>query len=988
MLSQAKHTGKTGMFRLAEPITVLLTLVVLLSAADAAAQNGKIMGKILDAETGEPIIGATALIQGTRMGAQANFEGQYFINKVAEGHFDLVVSSINYSSKTITGVKVVAGEATIVNVTLQPQATEVEGIKVQAKAEEKTEAALMRMRQRATSVSDAISAEDISRSGSGNAADAMSKVTGATVVDGKTVYIRGLGDRYANTNLNGSPLPSPDPDKQAVPMDLIPASLLDNIVVEKTFTPDKPGDFAGGSTNLSTKDYPESRTLKFSVKTGYNSQTSLKNGVLTQEGSDTDWLGYDDGLRDVPDFVGSDTMGHRLASENPKLFARNYRDSMPDSVSVLVNYLHYMSESFRPEMNASTHKAPLNYGYALSFGDMFTIRDRPLGVVASLTYSRNQQAITDGRTGLYLGKGLGEEASAVLQRGSDEVLWGGLASLTYDLHANHKINLSFMYNRSGEEVNEYNPGTYYYHLNNVDDSLRVRWLKYTERRLSTWQLGGSHNDVLGGIARGLRLDWQLSLSDTKGEEPDIRYLADVRVAPGYDEYYMDRTRTERPTRGWRWLDEDNKEYRVDLTLPLANQVKFKTGFSYLEKDRSYTTREFVYDNIANYEDIGDPNVWADDTWLALDTTIRTIRDDTLVYYNYDLGTYLFETTERSNQYAGHKRVRGTYAMLETPVPFIQRLSFAGGIRWESTDMRGEVVQVNAAEAALQVGRIDKTDALPAVNLMYQASDNMNLRASYGKTLARPTIRELAPAASEIFGSGRLFMGNENMRQTKIDNYDLRWEWFVRPGEVIAVSWFYKDLENPIEVAMIGNNYNTQITNVPSGWVHGVEFEFRRRLDWVSSILKNVRFGCNVTLAASEVEISKRELQGYEEQAPERPMPNQSPYVVNADIEYRHPQYGTSLSLFYNVFGRRFAINNDYPTPDIYEESRQQLDFMVAQPVLDYINIKFSAKNLLNEDVKFLYDTDESNAEDKDEEHPYKVYSKGVSLGLSVSYTIW
>ncbi len=991
MLSTPHRTGRTRKVRLVKSITLHLLLVAILGACGPAlaAGNGKVMGRILDAETGDPIIGATALIEGSMMGAQANFEGQYLVNNVPEGKYDLVISSINYTQKMITGVRVVAGEVTRVDVTLQPQATEVEGIRVEARFEKRTEAALMRLRQRAMTVSDAISAEDISRSGSGNAADAMSKVTGATVVDGKFVYVRGLGDRYANTNLNGSPLPSPDPDKQAVPMDLIPAGLLDNIVVEKTFAPDKPGDFAGGSTNLSTKDYPERRTLKFSVKTGYNSETSLENGVLTQEGSGTDWLGYDDGLRDVPSFVGSDTMGHRLASENPKLFARNYRDSMPDSVTVLVNYLHDMSNSFRPEMNASTHKAPLNYGYSLSFGDMFTIKDRPLGVVASLTYSRNQQAVRDGRTGLYLGAGLSEEASAVLQRGSDEVLWGGLASFNYDLHTNHKLSLSFIHNRSGEEVSEYNPGTYYYHLNNRDDSLRVRWLKYTERRLSTWQLGGSHNSVLGGIAPGLRLDWQLSLSDTKGKEPDVRYFADVAEGPEYDRFYMDQTRTERPMRSWRWLDEDNRQFKVDLTLPTVKSAKFKAGLSYLDKDRSYTTREFVYENISSYQQ-GDPNAWAADTWMTYDSTVRVLRGDTVIYYNYGLGPYLFETTQRQNQYAGYMKLSGAYAMVEFPVPFTKRLSFVGGVRLESTDMQSEVEQVIAAGVKVKTGRIDRSDLLPSLNFIYQATNNMNIRASYGRTLARPTIRELAPASSEIFGSGRLFFGNDSLELTTIDNYDLRWEWFVRPGEVIALSWFYKNLTDPLEIAMVGQNYNETITNVPSGRVHGVEFEFRRRLDWLASRLRNFHFGCNLTLAASEVEVSEKELASNQGQDIKRPMAQQSPYVINTDIEYQHPKYGTSVSLFYNAFGRRFAINNDYPTPDIYEESRQQVDFMLSQPVLDYINIRFSAKNLLNDDIRFVYDLDEVDGEkyDNQTERPYNVYTKGVSLGLSVSYTIW
>ncbi|MEA3297554.1 MAG: TonB-dependent receptor [candidate division Zixibacteria bacterium] len=973
--------GRSLNVRVIVALAVVMLQMSSITLLAGEVETGRATGCVLDAETGDPIIGATIMFRGTKLGAQADLDGNFWIKHIPEGTYTVRVSCVGYQATDILDVQVTPSEVVTLVLTLKSVVLEIGGMTVRGRAFRNTEAALLKKRQLSLVVSDAISSEDISRSGSGHAAEAMSKVTGASVVDGKFVYVRGLGDRYTNTHLNGSPLPSPDPDKQAVPLDLIPTGLLDNIVVEKSFTPDKPGNFAGGSVNLSTRDYPEKRTLNFTISTGYNTRTSLKDGMLSHNNSSTDWLGYDNGQRDIPDIILNNPEQQAAVNEMGRFLRA--APATYDSVLALSEYVSTSSKSFNNEMIHKTKHAPLNKSYSLSYGDLLDFFDRPLGVVASLTYNRKYSILTDGKTGLYIGENaVSQENAFNYSSGVDEVLWGGLANLTYCAHQNHKLSTMLMYNRNGESNNELFTGQWPYHYDeNPNDSLRYRWLKYTERELRVLQFSGAHVGVglpwLGTLGKSVHVDWMVSFSRTSQKEPDVRYFGDIKAykEPGEFDYLILQTATDSPSRSWRTLRESNNEFNVDFSLPVSRLLKLKTGTSYLKKKRSFRDRRFEYAIFGSYRDFnGDIQAYVEDLGLnRIDTVARGTR------YNFYFTNYLGERTLDLNQYDGDQQVFACYVMLESRVPKVNRLNFVGGLRYETTNMFGAVHDPDRSP-----GEIDEVDILPSVNFIYQAGDNANLRFSYGKTLSRPTMRELTPVHNEEFGDGRMFMGNEDLVHTRIDNWDVRWEWFMRSGEVMAVSGFYKVFDHPIEIAFVGQNGNVQVQNVDRGTVLGLEFEYRRRLDWLHSHLSNFNLGGNLTLVRSRVDIAESERKNYPEFNHERPMSNQSPYVVNLDIGYRSETSGTSASLFYNVFGRRFAVNSQLPSPDVYEEPRHQLDALFSQRLFGGPVLKLSAKNLLDEGVLFKYDCERPDGE----EVIYKTYSRGISYGIGVSYAIW
>mgnify|MGYP000899012456 FL=1 len=368
---------------------LLAALGLSLSATIWAAGTGRIIGSVNDAESGEALIGFSVYLEGTTMGARTDMDGRYVIKNVTPGNYSLVVSGIGFKQYKLTAVAVAAGSEQTFDFALERQTVETDSIVVVGKLHRNTGATMLKHRQKADFVGDAVSAEEISRSGAGDAASAMEKVVGATVVGGKYVYVRGLGDRYANTQLNGSPLPSSDPDKQAVQMDLIPSGLLDNIVVQKTFTPDKPGNFSGGSVNMTTKDLPDGRTLSFSTSTSYNSLVTFNDNLPTATGGSKDWLGYDDGTRALPEYL-SDT-GLAIPNVNRIRQLLN-KTAYPDSVAEgkrLATIYNDAAEALSTEMSPKTREVPLNQSYAFNYGDRFRLFDKPLGVQGSLTYSRN-----------------------------------------------------------------------------------------------------------------------------------------------------------------------------------------------------------------------------------------------------------------------------------------------------------------------------------------------------------------------------------------------------------------------------------------------------------------------------------------------------------------------------------------------------------------------------------------------------------------------
>lgn len=348
--------------------TILIFFTIFFSTISAQG-SGKIVGKVVDNELGEGLIGCNILIDGTTMGSAADINGNYTIENIPVGTYSIIFSSIGFSKKTVTDVIIKDGQILTLNITLSTEAYQTDEVVITAKAAMDSDAGLLVKRQKSANVSDAVGADQFKRNGSSNAADAVKQVVGASVVDGKYIYVRGMGDRYTSTQLNGAEIPSVDPYHRGGSIDIIPADLIDNIQAVKSFTPDKPGDFSGGSVDIATKDFPDKFNFSFKSGAGYNSEISLNRNGLASSASSTDWLGFDDGKRALPSIVNGILWEPQVgAAQRDNAEAQKIDD---------------VTKAFSYEMTPSIKTVPINQSYSLSLGNQIPLFGKPLGFIAS-----------------------------------------------------------------------------------------------------------------------------------------------------------------------------------------------------------------------------------------------------------------------------------------------------------------------------------------------------------------------------------------------------------------------------------------------------------------------------------------------------------------------------------------------------------------------------------------------------------------------------
>lgn len=945
-------------------LLLLLGFAVLVPAA--WAQLGTLTGVVVDAESGETLIGVNVLIQGTLTGTSTDLDGRYQLSHLEPGLYNVVFSYIGFQTMTVQNVEITAGTSTRLDVSLAAEAIGLDEVVIEAAAVRNAEAALLKDRQKAAAVSDAISAEAIGRSGSSTASDAMQKVTGASVVGGKYVYVRGLGDRYMNTQLNGAALPSADPDRNSVPFDLFPSGLLDNIITTKTFTPDQPGNFTGGSVNIATKSYPEAFSLSLSSSAGYNSQVGLGGEYLALAQGNT--------------FLGTRTL------QMPALLEAGTR--IPAINEVYTNkekaaQLDQMTRAFGASMAPTAVAAPVNQGYSLSVGNQMPLLGRPFGFVGSLTFSRNVSAYTGGVTARFKGgrdvatsDDLTTEYNLSDSRGADESLYGGLLRLSYKLTPRHELGFNYIQNQSAESVARYQVGTLAGFGGGANDFYETRTLHYTERLLRTFQARGQH----AFTSRNIRAEWSTSLARTNQEEPDLRFFSNnYSVEDGDTAYVILPSLYPVPTRYFRNLEEDDQSAQLDLTVPFRQwsqrPAQLKVGGAYQVKTRTFRERffEFRQDVRQNLYD-GDPSRYFAQ-FAGLQESFSTATFNRF-------GLYVTEASTPANSYDGDQTIAAAYAMVD--LPLAERLRLITGARLETTQITTQSLDSLLNASGRGLGELDNRDVLPSVNLVFQAMDNMNLRTAYSRTLARPTFRELAPYPSFTFVGDYIFIGNPNLKRTLVDNFDVRWEWFMRPGEILAVSGFYKDFTNPIERVILNDNGEIQPQNVDEAAVFGAEFEVRKRLDGLGSLLRHLQVGGNLALVASRVRIAPDELELRRAVDPStsetRSLQGQSPFVVNLDVTYDNPGTGTLVSAYYNVFGDRLAEVSIGGTPDVFESTDGDLDVTLAQRLPMGFRLKLAAKNLLGADY-LLKQTF------KGEDYVVRSYDRGRSFSVGLSYSL-
>ena len=937
-------------------------LIALQSLVGHAQQTGIIRGSVIDDGNGETLIGATAQIVGTTNGTVTDLDGTFSILTVAPGTYTVQFSFIGYQVQTVEDVVVTPGQISILNIRLKGEATNLEEVVVSADMIKDNEAALLTMQRKSSQVLDGISSRQFAMNGDNDAAAAIKRVTGVSVEGGKFVYVRGLGDRYSKTSLNQAEIPGLDPNRNSVQMDLFPSNLINNLIVYKTFSPDIPANFTGGYINISTKEFPEQFTLQFSGSLGYNTNATFKKNILTDDYGKLHLLGFADQDRSMP------------ASIRDGITPRSFNLAEAQQLDM-------ETKSFSGSMAPTVFSPSMNQNYSFSVGDQKTLFGKQLGFIAGLSYQRSYEYYKGGDLGRFFLPGdvtapaLDTLYNLKDERSRESVLWGGLLNTTVKLNGNNKIGINLMHNQSADASTRFLEGQFPFASgNNPDFFVQMRAMEYVQRSLSTGQLKGEH--VFGNK---IKIDWSGAYTISTQDEPDLKYFNNLRFGRSPESYSYDAVSNNvRPaSRYFRDMTESNIDAKANFEIPISTggtTSKIKLGGSYVSKDRSFNEMIVQY-KPEPYATAYNGNISAyfDENNLGL------VGPSNRVEY----GLIILDQTTGGGTYTGAETTPAGYAMIDLHASETFRIST--GVRYEQTNI--EVDNVNA-RAAERFAKLNNDDILPALNLTKEFSNNTNLRFGYGRTIARPTFRELARFASFDFQGDFLLIGNPFLKRSVMDNIDLRYEIFPRTAELFSISAFYKRFTDPIERAIDPNTNDlaTQVffRNVDEAFLAGMELEFRKKLDFVTPAFSNFSVGLNFAYIYSQVDISEGELALIRVNDPEandqRVMFGQSPYIVNALLSYDNAENGINANLNFNVQGSRLSVVSTGGIPNVYEKPRPTLDFNMKKGMGNKWAAKFSATNLLDSPYRMTH-------EFKGVEYNYSSYRLGRSFSFGVSYTI-
>lgn len=969
----------------------------------AFAQKGKIRGTVYEDASGESLIGVTVYIKGTTNGAVTDFDGAFEIN-AEPGTYDVQISFVSYETITISEVVVEAGEVTVLdNIRLKEAISELEEVVITAEVIRDSESALLTVKKKSANLLDGISAAKFRKIGDSDAASAVKRVTGVSIEGDKYVYVRGLGDRYTKTTLNNIDIPGLDPDRNSIQIDIFPTNLIQNMIVSKTALAEMPADFTGGVVNIETKDFPEEKIFDVSFGITYNPSMHFNSDYITYEGSDTDWLGYDTDLRELPTGAEED-LPQPFVNEDEEVLA--------------------FSRQFSPALQNQTQTSFMNYNAGISLGNQFEFENKNnLGYIFSLTYRADQAYYDDYEFGEYQIPPQSDSNDELIEANyrpgtitTDNRFLGGLAGIAFKTNTS-KYKFTAMRLQNGESKS----GAFEV-IEDVEDGRDAigksnfvapnsQNLEYSERSITNFMLNGEH---YFGTDKWV-IDWKLSPTFSRIEDPDIR------VAALTDEFgfSFNAGAAGLPTRIWRFLDEINAMGRLDITNNtelFGRDAKIKFGVSHVYKERDYKILTYQLAFFGSQPTFDSPD-------------LSGVLDDENLFGAG--GSAYYQTnvlTPNPNEYSSTVNNTGAYASAE--VSLIPNLKTIIGLRAENYIQTHTGRDQNAAQSiaavvdngatldeAIQQVKEDPTlgrvlendevlnslDLFPSLNATYALSEEQNFRFSYSRTIARPSFKELSfaqildPVSDRTFNGGLFPYDTENdqwdgnLRETYINNFDLRWEIFLDRGQTYSVSAFYKSFQDPIELVRIPANQTgneLQVRNVGDSYIYGAEFEFRTALSIITPALDNFFLNGNVTVTESVLSMTNVEFNGRknferpgENVDDTRQMAGQAPYVINGGFSYESLPLGLDAGLFYNVQGPTLAVVGTSLFPDVFTEPFHSLNFNMNKSFGEdeKLNVNLSIENILNDRREEFFVGHSA------QEQIFTGFSPGTSIGVGVSY---
>jgi len=940
-------------------------------AAAPQAGVGSIRGVIYDKDFEIPLADAQVLLVETGQKASSGAQGNYVLPDVAPGRYTLIASKPGFVRQVRTDVVVAEGRLTDVDVWLAGEFTEMEEFVVQdiLQIGAGSETALLAIRFESPALMDSIGSDLMSRAGASDAAAALRLVSGASLQDGKSAVVRGLPDRYVSSQLNGMRLPTANEDKRAIELDQFPAAVIESIQVSKTFTPDQQGDASGGAVDVILRGVPQETFIELKGQIGLNSQV---------DGSD--WITYDGG--------GVDTWG-KDDTRAPQL--------------------DKLGENWSGAAGTTEGDAPTDSKWNLSLGGRRELGEGwVMGAFASVFYERDSSFYDDGQDNKLWVDTPGEGMIPKYSQGapsqgnfftslfdvtqaSESVQWGGLGTLGIE-NEHNKLGLGYLYSHTAEDkatlaIDQRGKEFFFpgydvsdpSHPGNDPDTgiqaapwLRFETLEYTERTTGSVQLHGEHTLPLAGPFgfREPKLEWTLANSFADQVQPDKRLFGAAWLpTSGLGELWIPVKPGENINLGnfqriYKSIEEESTSAKADLKLPF-DQWGGEEGYLKFGVFTDNLDRSFDQDTFSNLNDNSNyPGGW-DDPWSGV-----------FPDQNHPIQESLFDI-----DYEGRMDLSAWYSMIDLPLN--ERFSVVGGARFESTEIGivnfpeefafwvppGETTQIGLLPGSGDADvNFEQDDILPAIGLVYKATETVTLRGSYSETVARQTFKELTPILQQEYLGGPIFIGNPELQMSAVENWDLRADWVPYTGSLVSGSWFYKHIEDPIEyVQKLTSSFDfTTPQNYPEGTLTGFEVEARQELSRLIEPLSKLglwNLGANATLIDSTVKLPQDEIDDFNGPgilAPttERDMTNAPEYLFNVYLTYDLDRTGTQLALFYTVQGDTLVegagVSGQNYVPDVYATTFDTLNFSLTQKLGKHFVLQFQAKNLTNPTIDTVY----------------------------------
>lgn len=945
------------LFKLDIMLKKFLLVAVLTFVHFGFAQTGTIRGKLMDGEFNEVLPFANILIKGTTIGTTSDFEGAYSLD-VEPGTYTLSFSFLGYTSQEITDVVVEAGKTVDVNVSLQPASAQLDEVVLTTTVRKNTEASVLNLQKNSVTLMDGLSLEAINTTGASNIASAIKRVPGVSVQEGKYVYVRGLGDRYTKSILNGMDIPGLDPDKNTVQMDIFPTNILENVIVLKSAAAELPADFTGGVVNIVTKDFPSQKQMSFSVSMGYNPSMHFQDNYLGYEGGATDFLGFDDGTRELPISPNTDVPSPSDSRNNGSLEG--------------------ITRSFEKTMATEQQTSKPDFSLGFSYGNQFNVGDNTLGFIASLDY-KNTTTFYDGfENGIYQKNPESDIYELRFDRrqrgdiGSNNVLASALAGLSYKT-GKSKYRLNLLHIQNGESrAALFDQRT---EISNAIDVVKDN-LEYSERSVSNVLLSGKHTSEDASFVT----EWSLSPTLTSVHDKDVRLTTFIVNPDGF----TISSDAGFPIRLWRELDEVNAVGKIDFSKSYElfgnkSMLKFGGLYSYKQRDYSIYNYDIAFFNFSTASLEGDPNA------ILADGNIWTLDNRS--------GSYIRGNFQPANTFDSEQNTMAFY--LSNEFKFADKFRAILGLRAEQFTTYFTGQNNTGTEVYDNEKTIDELDFFPSANLIYEFKEDVNFRLSYSRTTARPSFKELSVVQIPDLLTGILFLGNLDLKPTYIDNYDFRFEVFGNSAQMFAISSFYKKFTDPIEIVAYDITAPNQFTprNAPSANVFGVELEARKNFGFISEGLQDLSMNLNLSVIDSQIDMARGENQEYESRQifardgetidDNRQLQGQSPFLINAGLNYNNRETGLETGIFYNVQGKTLEVVGFGQNPDVFTQPFNSLNFNFSKTLGQEQRSKITLKvdNILSDERESLYESFGAAKQNFSFRNPGVAFSLGYSVNF-------